>query len=815
MRRPLCMVCLLFVVTIFLCVCLAPPKQEELSRAEGEIVYLAGKIYHKEIRPSYSGEEQSVIYLNHIAVSGESEFLFEQKENIQGVMCYMQKNTEIPMGSIVAVKGKLQQFNHATNPGEFDSRQYYQILKLDFRLKEVEIVKISEDYHKMNEVLYRIREKCSRILESYYDEVDAGIMKTILLGDKNSLSEEVEEQYKRNGIIHIMAISGLHISMLGMGLYKLLKKCRTPLWLSGIVTVLFIWCYGIMTGMSASANRAIVMFVMKIAADMIGRTYDLLTALAVAAVLILIEQPLYVMHCGFLLSFGAVMGIGVVLPILEEDAPKRLPNGLLSGIAVFLISFPIQIYYYYQYPIYSIVLNLLIIPLMTFVMISGLLMLGMGAMPISFLTEVLGKGAVFVGHIILKIYAFLCGVTESLPGSVFITGKPKEWQMIVYYLLLCVFLVWKRYGKRVVQGVQQKLQKAMMQNNQQKRIQLLLSIMRVFVLGMGFLILLVRVQKGIEVTFLDVGQGDCIYIRSETGKDYLIDGGSTNKSKVGEYQITPFLKSKGVSCLEAVFVTHGDKDHYSGIEELLEETKSDRIRITRLVLPETERGSGDDVEVRMKEKDKLLTVEKMEVMAKREVGEEVKEGLKEEIKEGCDRLEILARQQGIEVVYIKSGDLITDGKMQMECLNPVSDMEKSVGQADAAVQKPEDKNEQSIVLYLTYGEFSALFTGDVTGEPEQILSEKMRQKMRGKSLTVLKVAHHGSMYSTDEEFLERVRPQVAVISCGEDNSYGHPHEETLERLESAGSRILTTPEHGAISVKYRQKVEIRSWLKHD
>ena len=179
-------------------------------------------------------------------------------------------------------------------------------------------------------------------------------------------------------------------------------------------------------------------------------------------------------------------------------------------------------------------------------MISGLLMLGMGAMLISFLTEVLGKGVVFVGHIILKIYALLCGVTESLPGSVYITGKPKEWQMIVYYLLLCVFLVWKRYGKRVVQGVQQKLQKAMMQNDQQKRIQLLLSIMRVFVLGMGFLILLVRVQKGIEVTFLDVGQGDCIYIRSETGKDYLIDGGSTNKSKVGEYQITPFLKSKGV-----------------------------------------------------------------------------------------------------------------------------------------------------------------------------------------------------------------------------------------------------------------------------
>lgn len=153
------------------------------------------------------------------------------------------------------------------------------------------------------------------------------------------------------------------------------------------------------------------------------------------------------------------MGIGIVLPILEEDAPKRLPGGLLSGMAVFLVSFPIQIYYYYQYPIYSIALNLLIIPLMTFVMVSGLLMLGMGAMPISFIADVLGKCVVFVGHIILKIYAFLCGVTESLPGSVFITGKPEVWQMIVYYLLLSVFLVWKKYGKLVIQGVQRKQEK--------------------------------------------------------------------------------------------------------------------------------------------------------------------------------------------------------------------------------------------------------------------------------------------------------------------------------------------------------------------
>ena len=111
----------------------------------------------------------------------------------------------------------------------------------------------------------------------------------------------------------------------------------------------------------------------------------------------------------------------------------------------------------------------------------------------------------------------------------------------------------------------------------QKRI--LLSAARGMILGLGFFVLLIKVRSGVEITFLDVGQGDCIYIRSGTGKSYLIDGGSTSKSKVGEYQITPFLKSKGVSSLEAVFVTHGDKDHYSGVEELLENGNADRSQI--------------------------------------------------------------------------------------------------------------------------------------------------------------------------------------------------------------------------------------------
>lgn len=569
----------------------------------------------------------------------------------------------------------------------------------------------------------------------------------------------------------------------------------------------------------------------------------------------MLEQPLYVRHCGFLLSFGAVMGIGIVLPILEENVSKKV-SGLskirkllkraLPGIAVFFISFPIQIYYYYQYPIYSIGLNLLIIPLMTFVMVSGLFMLGIGALSIPVLAETVGTVVVFVGHSILRVYSFLCDVVERLPGSVFITGKPEGWQILLYYAALCIFLLILKIRagdntkskeinirNRVSQGNLRKKLDEKRENNRQswiikkkdvwkeqsrKHETLLLSVINIAALGLGFCILLVRFQAGMEITFLDVGQGDCIYIRSETGKSYLIDGGSTTKSKVGEYQMTPFLKSKGVSSLEAVFVTHGDKDHYSGVEELLENAKADRIRIKRLILPVSEKEQeGADSTESTAAQQKRAGVEKSvteKELTEKEMTVETAETLAvTEEKEGCGRLRQIAERQGIEVVYIKSGDIIADGKLKMECLNPSAETTENVWKADSAEKESEDKNEQSVVLYLTYGEFSALFTGDVTGEPEQDVSERMKQKLVGSSLTVLKVAHHGSMYSTDEEFLRNVRPKVSVISCGEKNSYGHPHEELLERLEECGTMILTTPEYGAISITVDKEVVVQSWRK--
>ena len=252
-----------------------------------------------------------------------------------------------------------------------------------------------------------------------------------------------------------------------------------------------------------------------------------------------------------------------------------------------------------------------------------------------------------------------------------------------------------------------------------------------------------------EVHFMDVGQGDCIVMRNENGNCYMVDGGSTSKSQTGKYQILPFLESMGIGELEAVFVTHPDEDHISGILELMEQSPWG-VRINSLILP--------DVSREMKQK---------------ELAE-----LREQ-----------AAAYGIPVRYIGRGDVVQDRNLKFTCLSPEEGM------------ATDEVNEISTVLYTEYEEFKMLLTGDVTGEPEWELLSGLEGK---EALTVLKVAHHGSKYSTPREFLEMTDPVIAVISAGKDNRYGHPHEELIERLEKRGCRIYRTAKSGAVTMQVRR-----------
>ena len=252
-------------------------------------------------------------------------------------------------------------------------------------------------------------------------------------------------------------------------------------------------------------------------------------------------------------------------------------------------------------------------------------------------------------------------------------------------------------------------------------------------------------RSGVEITMMDVGQGDGILIESETGKNYYIDGGSTTVKEVGKYRIVPCLKSKGISSIDYLILTHMDQDHISGATEMLEKCKEPgNVKIKNLLMPDT--------------------------------------ACKDEAYENMLKL---AKKQNVSVMYLKKGDKLIDGMLSMNCLHPVSGFET------------EDRNDYSTVLLLNYKNFDMLFTGDVSNEGEQAVIDNPDLAQ----CDVLKAAHHGSKYTNSEDLLSIVKPAYTVISAAKDNDYGHPHKEVLERLDTCGSEHFCTIDYGAIKIK--------------
>lgn len=792
-RRPLCFIGLIYITAVMIGMTVTvrgAPVYDHLDRQQVTVAgYVDWKEYHisgdKEVfvitlKDAVIVKEDQITNLEQVLTGSERVFSAEKSSNsedasqqrvehywkenrkllqqedaqgIQGVVCYMDQDTvpykgqnillypeqsRLPhMGSLVMIQGTFYPFTHATNPGEFDSAEYYRILKQQGRIVGAECIAQSHKYDKFEETLYQVREYLSLLTDICYDAQDASVMKAMLLGEKGTLDRDVKALYQQNGIIHILAISGLHLSIIGMGFYKLLIKMRIPMIVDITISIAVMYCYGTMTGMGTSMIRAYIMFVLHLCAKLAGRTYDLYTALIIAALSVLLQQPLYLLHSGFLFSFGAVCGIGLFLPAVERNlfTKSRIEKILLSGAAVSITTLPVYLCFYYEFPPYSILLNLIVIPCMTLVLLCGLFCLGLAVCYLP-----LGMPASYPVHLILWIYEKSCDWCMKLPGHKWITGCPEIWQVVLFLGIIAGLIVWEHRMPKLLfwQAV----------------------------LG-GLCLLVIRLPQGLEITMADVGQGDCIYLSEDSGIRFLIDGGSSDKKDAAAYQILPFLKYKGVDYLDAVFVTHPDSDHENGIRAWLEEYEENGIKLGMLILP--------DVDEKSKNED-------------------------------YRELEDLAVRNGVPVHYIHAGEIIDYGKVMLTCLHPVQDWHS------------DDTNAYSIVLYLTYGDFSALFTGDLEGEGERMVLDEIKSGWLtgnvGEQITFLKVAHHGSRNSTFEEFLKAVKPCIALISAGKDNSYGHPHKETLERLKESGAQTLITYEAGAITLRTDgKKVEVERFLE--
>ncbi len=564
---------------------------------------ISGRIYQKEIR---SGSN-FVYYIRassapSISSASSAASTLSATSTTCGKIVVYFGNDEIPVGAKVTVRGDIQLFSHATNEGEFDFADDYRYQNISCRIFADDMAVLSEPILKFREGLYRLKKNIIATFFAALNEKEAGVMATLTVGGKGLIDSEVKAVYQNAGISHILAISGLHISILGMGLYKFLRKIKCPCHVCEALGCAVILCFVIMCGMSVSSMRALIMYFVMMGARTFGRGYDSLNSLAIAALLLLIPYPMSIYRSGFMFSFTAIAAIVLYNMICRERAAEKkerikagsaeqaggllarftgksdeedkedtakgrlsslrgkFPAGLgqrcVMGAFLQLFLMPLTAWFYYEVPIYSMFLNLAVLPLC-----SALLGFGLAGGIIGMLFPQVAKWVLVPCHFILRIYEFSIEVTDRLPMHQWITGKPAAWLMFLYYAVLvsacCVYIL-----KIVCRD-----------SSQYGRVLNWYNIRFLHASAAGLLlalILFMPVRGVVRVDFLDVSQGDGIYISDGSGTNIMIDGGSSSVSSVGQYRIEPFLKYHQVRKVDAWILTHSDSDHYSGLLELLE-----------------------------------------------------------------------------------------------------------------------------------------------------------------------------------------------------------------------------------------------------
>ena len=663
-----------------------------------------------------------------------------------------EKINSLREGMHVRLEGMLVLPELPRNPGQFNRRIYESGKKIDFYLENPTVLEVKEQRSGVREVVEIWKTEMMNRCEKIYPDEEAGILEAMLFVEKSELSGDIKELYQAAGISHVLVISGLHISLLALAVAGILRRLGFPMPVWVILSVGVLAGYGILIGQPTTAVRALLMFFVLQGARLLGRSYDLLSALAFAGILMLLDNPDLILDGGCRLSFCAVIGVGwyvseknkIFRSIGEKEKRKNRGKGgkgssagamlenIRAGWYLWLFTLPVMLDTFYQVSVVGLLWNLVAIPLLPVIIASG----GLGV--------VLAGWNIFLGSLagspaygMLQLYQEIGNISEKLPVGMWTPGQPSKPVIAGYYLVIFLLvLVEKQLIKR------------------EKRWKIFPG-MELCSMLLLLLLMAHPWQQREKITFLDVGQGDASLLQSG-GQTLLLDGGSTSQKNVGTYVILPYIKQQGISCLEAVVLTHTDQDHINGVTEVLEEGKKGWLTVKNLMYPYWMEGT--------------------------EQGKQLKK---------------LAEEAGASCRKIRAGDRLTIGKAEAVVLYPKEQ------------EKIEEPNAGSLVLFWKWEGVQAMFTGDLPEEKERELLQNLP------ACEILQVGHHGSATSTCREFLEQVQPSLAVISCAMKNRYGHPSPDTVDRLKKTGCEIRYTMKSGAITIRKRgREVLVTEYLEH-
>ncbi len=680
------------------------------------------------------------------------KFTFKETKTLKSKLLVIVYNSRGAEGSFdtgkigyrtrLSFQGVINRPKGATNPGGFNYQRYLASLGVSgtVNIFNSEVTtKGIEPGGMINRLGYGIKNKVLGIVEYCLSKNQAGLLAGMIIGYKDGLDENAFEAFSKAGLTHIMVASGMNVAFIILPLLFLFKRLNIGNRASSVITIFVLILFVFVTGFSASVVRAVIMGIIILIGKIIMREPDIYTSISAAALIILFINPFTIFDIGFQLSFGATLSLVMFYPVIKAGVSQiRIPEIIADTLAATLAAqigvVPITLYYFNNLSIISVVSNLLVVPMVQIITIIGFIMVFAGLIDINL--------AVLIGYINNTFLSFVLFVTETSSKVPFASLKlptPPMWMIITYYVWIIYTFIGRERLNRLL-GF--------------KKVKWAVVILLAISLLIGKII-----PKPIEITFLDVGQGDGAFIRTTQGTKVLIDGGgreagSKSSFDIGKSVMVPFILDTGTKSIDIVIASHGHSDHTEGLEAVLEE-----IKVGMLVLPDTD-GNG------------------------------------------FEKLKNICTGKGIKIELCKKGDIIKlDNETRFEVMNPLEFSMDELSQ--------QSLNNSSLVLKLIYKNFSVLFTGD----SEIPVEERLVGSQLKLQSDLIKVGHHGSTTSSSTEFIERINPEYAVISVGEHNKFGHPSQFVVDRLTEKNIKLYRTDESGAVTVKsYGRGLKVSTML---
>lgn len=707
------------------------------------LIFMAAEYSESHSESTFTGNEKNFLILFDDEIQLDGDLLFAYGKALPtneklAVKYRIKSNTEqkiiqtlLTPGMACAASGVLNRPSPARNPNAFDYKDYLQRNDI-YWIFDVDKLSLETCYQQSDGILTSLKairhNEIARIKDTLPVETSA-LAAALIFGDSNLFNPETERSYQKIGIVHLLAISGLHVGLLTGMIYFLCIRMGVTKEKTEILLMAYLPVYAVITGLAPPVVRAAAMLVMLIGSRRISLRITPLDAVSAAFMLMALIQPSIIFDTGFQLSFAVSFSLVISAPVILKSFTSFVKQTAAASFIAQLSSLPVILATFYEVSAISIFANLLFVPLFSFVLLPLLLityviLLILGVLPSFFMY--------LLENLVHHVNLFAMKLSE-LPISTIIIGKLEPFLLIVQVILIPLFFFkWEGFIF--------------------KKLKPPLWLFALPLLPLFIQILLPYLNPYGQITFLDVGQGDSIFIRMPHNQgNYLIDtGGVLSFEKEhwaqrgspydpGMKIVVPFLKSEGVRTVDKLILTHGDADHIGGAVALLEE-----IRVKQLILPRVEERS-------------VLELEIMDI----------------------------ANEKGADIYIAGLGTGWTTAGVDFRILNP--------SETDG------ERNDQSIVLLAAIGGNKWLFTGDLGIEGESSVARKTKDI----DIDALKIGHHGSKYSSSELFLERTQPDFAVISVGENNRYGHPADEVIERLEERGMQIFRTDEDGAIIYKFK------------